>query len=694
MNSFGDYLDQDIEKLKHFVSKVFNFIAPGVVPVPAGRWVTPKDHLTPPENSIMGYDRNRDMMRAAYNAVRAQSAQDPKGIYHTGVLIEFDVMNLGMINRLYGREVGDRFLKLAGQWMGNYLQYYNEKSDVNYLYHSGGDEFAIVLGGNFALEPMRDLYTKGVSLFEEYIVIKNGLHQIPHHKHAGASGAGITFRIHEIKGDSPDYDVISEKLHNEMTEEKEIFNMCDVKTAWWNGSVSGKTSVAAYDSETLCAEVMRMINMSLDGQVKYSQRLPSKILMPKHREDQLSDFGTLSEESARLSMEGPAEVLRVEISQLSLVNRKYGREKANDTIHKLAQILREEVADLQGCSLYRPSGGALDIVVTDAVPALMNDLRQRIYARAQEEIFGVHMKECGVLLTSGAAGGGREAREIFRLLEDTARLQKMHGVSFVVHDAATGACYALPVNDTSGGQRGLPVSALRADAEIPFAAALRDGLNADTFHDILLNEPKEASLMLYGVRDDAGVARLLKEGHDVARLGDLLRYDVPSVYQELYIGMLARDRLPEAGLDAVMRAYISLKQAVHVYNDPSFLNEETMSAFNALYRQRAEAFERNLGGAGEEHLAGLWSSMQGKNTDTAAAPLSGRPLDFIAAAIGRAAQKIEEKGIVDRHSEEETRQQIPNACAQLRRLKDIVLAYAPAIVALPVHNASIARRNF
>lgn len=683
MNSLSDYLDQDIEKLKRFVSRIFNFVAPTIVPVPEARWVAPKDHLTPPENSIMGYDRNRDMMRAAYDVVRRQSALDPEGKYHTGVLLEFDVMNLGMINRLYGQEAGDMFLKLAGQWMGNYLKYYNERSYVNYLYHSGGDEFAIVLGGNFALEPLRDVFVKGVSLFEEYIVIKNGLHQIPHHKHAAASGAGVTFRIHEIKGDSPDYDEVSEKLHNEMAEEKETFNMCDVHTTWSNGSASGKTSVAAYDSETLCAEVMRMINMNLGSDIEYSQILPDKILMPERREDQLRDFGSRAEETARLSAETPAGVLRVEISQLSLVNRKYGREKANETIHKLAQILREETADLEGCGLYRPSGGAFDIIVTGAVPALMDDLRQRIYVRAQAEIFGARMNDCGVLLTSAAAGGGREARDVFRLLEDTARLQKTHGVAFVVRDAEAGTCYALPVNDTRGGLRGLPAATLRADAEIPFAAALRDGLDADTFHDILLNEPKEASLMLYGAREDAGVAALLKEGHDTARLGDLLRHDVPSVYQELYIDMLARDRLPAAGPDAVMRAYIALKQAAHVYNDPSFLSGDVVEAFTAVYRQRAASFDASLKNAGEKHLAGLWSSIREKDLP-AGASVAGKPLDIIATAIDSAAQKIVEKGIVDRHAEKETIQQIPHACAQLRQLRDIVRASAPAIGAAPV----------
>lgn len=618
--------------------------------------------LTPPDMSVLEFDRNPDLLNAIYDHVR-KSASDTLLGDHLGYAVAFDVTNLGMINRLYGEEVGTAFLKVAAQSMTNYLKYVDDRTDVRYLHHSGGDEFIVILQGRLQKEKIEEVLEKSAALFEEYVVIKNGLHQLPHLKHAQATGAGIAFRVARILPTSPDYDIVADRLYAEMAEEKGSIEMKDAQTVWSNGSPLSRASVAAYESETLRAEILRMIQVNTNG-IQAGQKLPVRIRIPDHAPT-FDGIGNHADERAAidaLKTPGAGGVLRVEIGSLGKVNEKYGREAADGIIARLAGVIRQETADQEGVSLFRPAGGAFDIVIKDPSPDSVLDLQHRIYGRLKEDVFkhyAFHLKDTGLLFPYARAVG---ADETLQLLSDMGRLQALHDVSFIDGDTV------YPVNPTRQGKRPLEGRPGAAALAIPFAPALRTGLEADELERVLLKTPEDISLFLYGARDAEPEFAAL--GSRAARFLNLLRYDVPSLHQELYTDMLAHDSLPPPGVESVMRALVSLKQAAHVYNDDTLLDGKTLDAFKAVYSVVSEEFSNGLKARGEAHLARLWAECHAETV----APKIDNPLQIVSAAVQKLADKIESAGVLrqSRSYAEETRRNIEDLGGKLQALKILV----------------------
>lgn len=627
--------------------------------------------MTPSDMSVLEFDRNPDLLNAVYNHVRERASDTILGD-RLGYVVAFDVTNLGMINQLYGEEVGTAFMKVAAQSMVNYLKYLDDRTDVRYLYHSGGDEFTVILQGSLQKEKIEEVMNKAASLFEEYVVIKNGLHQLPHHKHAQATGAGIAFRVGRILPTSPDYEVVADRLHIEMVEEKGSIEMKDVQTVWSNGSSQSRTSIAAYGSETLRAEVLRMIKVNTNG-IQAGQKLPARIKVPDHAPTFDDIGGRAAELSAieALRLSGAGGVLRVEIGSLGKVNEKYGREVADDIIARLAGVIRDETSGRDDISLFRPVGGAFDVVIGNPSPEYVADLRHRIYGRLKDDIFryhAFHLKDTGLLFPYTKAQGGDDT---LQLLSDMGRLQALHDVSFIDGDTV------YPVNPVVRDKRSLAGKMGDAALAISFAPALREGLDADEFERVLLKSPESISLFLYGARNAASEIAL--QGSQAARFLNILKYDAPSLYQELYTDMLAHDRLPSSGVDSVMRALVSLKQAVHVYNDGTLLDELALNAFKAVYGGISDRFSATLKAHGEGHLVQMWE----KCNQGMPIPKVGSPMQVIATAVQKLADKIDAVGVLreNRSSDEDIARNIEALRGNLQRLK--VLIETPSAPALP-----------
>lgn len=579
------------------------------------------------ENSIIGLSRNKALRDAVYNSVREQSAIDPPDseklihidynnnidfIRKESFLMECDMMNLSTINKIYGNEIGNKYMQFASTYLHHSIQKYLKAKSV-FGYHSGGDEFSFILQ-DINSEHIESLSHR-INQATYEIAEDSGLVQLTHHKHPENFGVGIIIKARMIKEKSPDYDTLSERIHNEIHR---------YKKKKFQAPQEQRTTAACYTSPTMKKCFETRINKNLQAFLKhdeehYNSHFPKGVDPDFYPEEQ-SPRVLRNNHINELTSKDNAFILRVDINHLGHLNVELGREKADEIIEKLSSIINQEIDT--SSHHYRTGGAMFDIVMPDTSIQAINELKQTLYDRCNEEIFNneklmfSHNKTSITSENSPAIGlimnqtaiTDQPHETILETLDTPMYVQRRHNISYITEN---GELHSIS-NDTPVVQ----VSCCK-EHDYPFIASLREQIKFEHVEEIFLQSPDDITRQLFGIEplDDDWIIQpdnydyhekirnIATTGHELIRSTHLLTYDAPAVEDFLLVKMLAEDPMPQKGINALNETVRVLKQANHSFPEKQFFTDEVKNAFATLTQQNFDNFTHYLDNRDEPTLS-------------------------------------------------------------------------------------------